>query len=166
MLKIIESLSEIDFRQLMDVYEEDNRNSGKEHYPDSPENLQMLYAEQDFYTYLEVFFKDPSARYAAWVVDGRYAAALRLERYNDGLLLNALETAPALRCNGFATKLVLSVLDDLRCSGSGVLYSHVMKNNIPSLNVHRFCGFRIHSDQAVYLDGTIRPDSYTLSVDY
>ncbi len=166
MLKIIDSLAEIDFRQLMDVYEETNRNSGKEHYPNYPENLQILYAEQDFYAYLEVFFQEPSARYAVWIADGCYAAALRLERYNDGLLLNALETVPALRNNGFARNLILSVLDNLRCRDNGVLYSHVKKNNAPSLSVHRSCGFRTHSNQAVYLDGTVRSDSYTLSVNY
>lgn len=166
MLKIFDSLAEIDFRQLMDVYEEGNRICGKEKYPDLSENLQMLYAEQDFYSYLEMFFRDPSARYAVWVADGRYAAALRLERYDDGLLLNALETAPAMRCKGFATDLVQAVLDHLRYSGSGILYSHVRKDNHLSLRVHHSCGFHIYAEHALYLDGTIRPDSYTLSVDY
>lgn len=166
MLILFDSLAEIDFRQLMDVYEEGNRKSGQENYPKQPENLQILYAEQDFYAYLELFFQEPSAQYAIWIADGRYAAALRLERYNDGLLINALETAPQLRKQGFAKNLILSVLDDLRCRGSGVLYSHVMKNNIPSLHVHRSCGFCMQSDQAVYLDGTVRFDSCTLSVNY
>ena len=166
MLKIFDSLAEIDFRQLMDVYEEGNRICGKERYPELSENLQMLYAEQDFYSYLEVFFRNPSARYAVWVVDGRYAAALRLESYDDGLLLNALETAPAMRCKGFATDLVQAVLDHLRCSGNGILYSHVRKDNTSSLRVHHSCGFHIHSEKALYLDGTVRSDSYTLSNHY
>lgn len=166
MLKMIDSLTDIDFRQLMDVHEEGNCLNGQELYPNYSENLQIIYAEQDFYAYLEEFFKEPTARYALWCIDGRYVAALRIERYNDGFLLNALETAPSMRGNGFATKLIQAVIENLSSCGNGVLYSHVHKTNRPSLNVHLSCGFRIVSDQAVYLDGTVRTDSFTLSVNY
>lgn len=166
MLKLIDSLEGLDFRQLMDVYEEGNRINGKEFYPEHAENLQIIFAEQDFYTYLKEFFKEPTARYAVWMHEGRYVAALRVERYNDGLLLNALETVPALRRNGFASKLILAVLEHLQSGGNGKLYSHVDKQNSASLAVHLSCGFLVVSDQAVYLDGTVRTDSVTLSISY
>ena len=166
MLRIFDSLSDIDFRCLMDVYEEGNRINGKKYYPNYYENLQIIYAEQDFYAYLVEFFKEPTARYAVWIYECRYAAALRIERYHDGLLLNALETAPAMRRSGFAGKLVCAVIEHLQTSGKGVLYSHVNKNDVFSLKVHLSCGFRIVSDQAVYLDGTVRSDSVTLAVNY
>ena len=70
----------------MDVYEETNRITGQENYPKEIENLQLLFAEQDFYQYLELFFRGPDAVYAVWVVEGRYQAALRLEGYKRCLL--------------------------------------------------------------------------------
>ena len=166
MLKIYNCLADIDFRQLMDVYEEWNRINGKSVYGKFPANLQMLYSEQDFYAYLVEFFREPSARYAVWIHDGRYVSALRLEAYNNGLLLNALETRLDTRNCGFAKMLIKSVLNDLRSKGSGVLYSHIQKNNAISIRAYLSCGFSVFSDSAVYLDGTIRPDSYSLSLNY
>ena len=87
MLRIIDSLSKIDFAQLMNVYEEGIGIAGREHYANYPVNLQSIYAEQDFYTYLEEFFKEPTARYAIWLNDMCYVSALRIEPYMDGLLL-------------------------------------------------------------------------------
>ena len=166
MLKVIDTLAEIDFRQLMDVYEQGIAESGKIFYPNEPENLQILYAEQDFYAYLEEFFKDPSSCYVIWLAQSRYAAALRIERYQDGLLLNALETKPSLRGNGYAKQLILAVIDSLRSKGNGILYSHIEKSNEASLKVHLACGFQICCNYAVYLDGSEHPDSYTLSIKY
>jgi len=166
MLKMIDSLSELDFRQLMDLYAETNMFDGKAAYPEHLEGLQVLYAEQDFYIYLEEFFSEPTAKYAIWIVNGSYMSALRIERYNDGILLNALETAPRARNMGYAKKLILSVLDHLRCDGHGVLYSHVNKQNAASLKLHLSCGFQIISDTAEFLDGSIRPDSYTFALEY
>lgn len=166
MLKIVRSLQDLDFRKLMDVYQEGNKITGKEVYPNLPENLQILYAEQDFYTYLQTFFKEPTARYAVWVVNGRYVSALRYESYNDGLLVNALETMPTERNRGFATLLIRSVQDFLRSQGNGILYSHISKDNMTSVKVHLSSGFQIISHEATYLDGAVRSDSYTLSVEY
>ena len=151
---------------MMDVYQEGNTITGKKLYQNLSENLQILYAEQDFYTYLQTFFREPSARYAVWVEGGRYVSALRLEAYNNGLLVTALETAPAERNKGFAVSLLRAVLLFLRSQGNGILYSHIVKDNMTSVNVHLSCGFQIISHEAKYLDGTVRSDSYTLSVEY
>ena len=166
MLKVFDKLGDIDFRQLMDVYAEVNRNSGNEFYGTYPENLRMLYAEQDFYNYLVVFFREQSARYAVWDYEGCYMATLRTERYSDGLLLSALETIPEHRCEGFASRLIDAMVTHLKTEGGGKLYSHVSKSNQASLAVHQKCGFQIISDQAVYLDGTVRTDSYTLCLEF
>lgn len=166
MLKIINSLQELNFRQLMDVYQEGNSVTGNETYPNLPKNLQIIYAEQDFYNYLQIFFKEPTARYAVWVMDGRYVSALRFETYNNGLLVSALETDPEERSKGFAGLLMKSVLDYLRTYGNGILYSHIHKGNTASLNTHLSCGFQIISHEATYLDGSVRSDSYTLSIEY
>lgn len=160
MLKIFKSLRELDFRQLMAVYEEGNRENGQDLYPELPEGQQILQAEQDFYQYLrECFFTAEGAFYAVWEEDGRYIAALRLEPYQDGLLLEALETRPDMRRRGHAKALVHAVLEEMR----GVrIYSHVSKRNVASLATHDVCGFRIILDHAVYADGSVLQNSCTL----
>lgn len=164
MLKIIRSLSKLDFRQLMDVYLEGNEMCGRSRYQRYSRNLQLLYAEQDFYTYLRDFFRIPNAFYAVWIDGMRYVSALRLEEYADGLLLTALETMPSERKKGYATHLISAVLDYLGRDGNYRVYSHVKKDNTASVSIHLSCGFQIIADEAVYLDGTCRTDSYTLCI--
>ncbi len=154
MLIIAHSLKELHFRQLMDVYAQSNFEANKS----------LLESEQDFYTYLrEYFFRDPKAFYAVWESDGAYRAALRMEPYKDGHLLEALETAPDERGKGYATMLVSGVLDWLSEQGSVSVYSHVNRSNAASLAVHKACGFKKILDYAVYIDGSVLRDSVTLS---
>lgn len=166
MLKIVDSLAELDFAQLLAVCQESLCERGQLDYPNEPANLQQIYAEQDLYVYLEEFFREPAAKYALWVVDGFYVSVLRFEPYQNGLLVNALETLPTARKQGFAKILLSAVRDYLAGSGSGVLYSHTQKDNAASLRTHLACGFSIISDSAVYLDGSNRMDSFTLSLKY
>ncbi len=141
-------LKDISFSSLMEVYLEGN----------SQNNRGLLQAEQDFWQYLqEVFFQTPGACYALWVWDGRYACALRLEPYKDGELLEGVETAPDLRRRGFAKALMRSAL-----AGRPKVYSHVNKENLPSLALHKACGFRIISHSAQYIDGSADDRCYTL----
>ncbi len=121
-------------------------------------NAALLLAEQDFYTYLkDVFFITEGAWYAVWVDQSQYRCALRVEPYQDGLLLAGLETAPGARRMGYAKKLVMAVLKDL----DRPLYSHVERQNVASMQLHRSCGFDFIRDTAVYLDGSIVNTSCT-----
>jgi len=86
-----------------------------------------------------------SNQYRGCYPSGRYVSALRLEPYRDGLLLEALETAPEQRRKGFAAALIRAVQCFLE--GKTKLYSHVDKRNLSSLKVHEKCGFRIVSEQ-------------------
>ena len=159
MLKIAEKLDQLSFRQLMDVYEESNRENGEVRYPNLSENRQILEAEQDFYQYLrECFFTTNGAFYALWVEDETYVSALRLEPYEDGLLLEALETAPDHRQRNYAKALIREVLHYV---GDTKVYSHVHKKNIPSLRTHEACGFYRILEYARYIDGSFRENSCT-----
>ncbi len=163
MLTILNNFNDLNFRQLMDVYQESNTKHGRMRYSNLYENLQIIYAEQDFYAYLKIFFSVSGSRYAVWTVGGAYKAALRLEPYNDdGLLITALETAPESRNKGYGTMLVREVLLELRKVGIKKVYSHVAKSNIQSLSLHRSCGFYEASDSAVFLDGSYHYDYFTL----
>lgn len=163
MLRIICSLSELHFGKLMYVYEESNQSNAFEFYDGIDRNLAVLNSEQDFYQYLnEIFFSTPGAVYAVWEKGGRYVSALRLEPYQDGFLLEALETAPDYRRKGYASALIRAVCSQIGDCGCSKIYSHVSKDNEASLKTHLACGFRKILDYAVYIDGTIRNTSYTL----
>ena len=163
MLHIIRSVRELPYSQWMEIYYESNQRSGREDYPECSQERQILNAEQDHYQYLrEVFFATDGAFCAGWNIDGRYVAALRIEPYRDGYLLAALETAPAYRRRGYATALIKATLSYLESIGSFPVYAHVAKKNAPSLAAHRSCGFSVLSDYAVYIDGSVLRDSYTL----
>ncbi len=141
MLRTVTSLAKLPFGELMAVYLEGNLEKGN-----------LLQAEQDFYQYLkEGFFTQPENRYCLWAPEGTCVAALRLQRYRDGLLLEALETAPEHRRKGYAEALVRAVLESV--SGQKV-YVHIVFGNKPSVFLHEKCGFRKILDHAVYVDGT------------
>ena len=163
MLHLAKTMSGLQFGSLMAVYEEANRENGRLRWPEEPEMRQLQLAEQDFYRYLcQVFFQTPGVVYAVWE-DGRaYVSALRLEPYRDGLLLEALETAPEHRNKGFAARLIKAVQAQLKQEGKVRLYSHVGKGNLPSLKTHEDCGFRTLLDYAVYVDGSVNRDAFTL----
>lgn len=160
MLRIAHSCKELDFARLMAVYEESNRENGQENYPEESEYRQLFLQEENFYQYLhQVFFVTPGAVCAVWETEGEYRAALRLEPYKDGLLLEALETVPTYRRQGYGRQLMEAVLthfSDMR------IYSHVHKKNLPSLAIHEICGFQRISEQAAYIDGSVNSRCCTL----
>lgn len=158
MLVLANNLREISFAQLMAIYEEGNLENGKLMHPDLPESQQLMYAEQAFYQYLvEVFFPVPGAVYALWIEEGRYCSALRLEPYEDGLLLEALETVPRYRRQGYAEKLMRAV----QAAFPQKIYSHVNKRNKASLAIHEKCGFRQVLEHARYIDGSVSRNAVT-----
>ena len=155
MLLIMKRLEELDFSALMDVYIEGNREKAEE-YGDGG----LLQAEREFFDYLrEDFFRQKDAFYAVWQVAGQYVSALRLEPYGDGWLLEALETAPNHRKQGYAKALMAEVLDMM---GESIVYSHESRRNEASLRTHYACGFQKYLDHVVYLDGSVSNRAITL----
>ena len=152
MLVIAESLHKVDFGKLMAVYGESNRENGEEFYPELPAGQQLLRTEQDFYAYLRTgFFTQPGDRYCIWEENGCYVSALRLQRYQDGLLLEALETHPQHRNRGYAKKLIRAALE----TAEDKVYVHISRRNAPSIAVHTKSGFRKILDHSVYADGSV-----------
>lgn len=162
MLKIFREFRGIEFGKLMGVYAQSNQENAEVFYPGEEPGAAVLRAEQDFLTYLrEAFFCTDGAFYAVWEEDGTYISALRLEPYKDGLLLEALETAPQHRQKGYAAALLKSVLTYLEALGGSSVYSHVGKRNIASLKTHDTCGFQRILEHAVYIDGSVHSNSCT-----
>lgn len=151
-LRIIYTMKELSFGKLMEVYTESNT----QRFPALPPYRALAQAEQDQYDYLNnVFFQTPCAVVCVWMEQGKYASALRLEPYRDGMLLTALETAPEYRSKGYATKLIRAVQMWQKQQGDVILYSHIDHENWASIAVHEKCGFVKIADTAAYLDGTV-----------
>jgi GNAT superfamily N-acetyltransferase len=159
MLIVAKSLKDFSFSKLMEIYAEGNLENARELWPDEPAGRQLALAEEEFYLYLyQVFFRTEGACYLIWQVDGRYVSALRLEPYRDGLLLEALETAPEYRRQGFAAELVRAAQG---YAAGTKIYSHVNKGNLASLRTHEKCGFERILESAVYIDGSADNKSCT-----
>lgn len=163
MLLVARRLKEISFSGLMNVYRESNEENAADFWPDETPGRRMALAEQDFYDYLSrTFFAVPGAFYALWEEDGQYVSALRMEPYQDGFLLEALETEPDRRRKGYARRLILEVLNTLdHCK----VYSHVNKRNQASLRTHETCGFQKILDHAIYADGSVLTSSVTMKIE-
>lgn len=160
MLIIAHKLHEFTFGKLMEVYTEGNLENGHDQWPDETKSRQIALAEQEFYNYLQqIFFRTDGAQYLIWEESGRYVSALRLEPYQDGLLLEALETIPAVRRKGYAVRLMQAALESV---GKVKVYSHVHKRNVASLRTHEKCGFTKVLDYAVYADGSVNDRCCTL----
>lgn len=156
MLLTARKMNEFSFSKLMQVYLEANREHGRVLAPEEPEERQLQLSEEDFYSYLhDSFFTHPGAVYCIWQENGMYISALRLEPYQDGLLLEALETAPEQRKKGYALRLIQAALGTLEGQGCVRVYSHVDKKNVASRKTHLRCGFVKHLDYAAYIDGSV-----------
>ena len=159
MLLIAEKLYQLHFGRLMEVYAEGNRENAGYFYPNLPLQQGVLEAEQDFYRYLkDSFFTTAGAFYAVWEEEERYYSALRLEPYRDGLLMEAVETAPEHRRKGYAYRLMTEVF---RYLGNGIVYVHIENGNQPSIGLHEKMGFEKIQDYAVYIDGSVNRSSGT-----
>lgn len=96
--------------------------------------------------------------YAVMQVGEDYASAVRFEPYADGFLISCLQTAGDFRRQGYAENLIRRMREEL----SKPLYSHVDKRNHASMQLHNKCGFRLLSDTARLLDGTVTSRFVTL----
>ena len=163
MFEIISSLDKLPFGELMSVYEESNQENGAERYPNLPANLQLMEAEQDFYAYLKTFFRQSDSFYVLWRTGEVLVSALRIEPYQDGWLLAALETRPDRRKCGFAKEMINELLSYMEMTHRLPVYSHIGRRNFASQKVHISCGFQEILSYSVYADGRVNDHCTTYS---
>ena len=160
MLKIVRSMSQLPFQQLMALYRESNLRSARENWSEYDPEYGLQMVERMCYEDLQQgLFSMPDACICLWLMEGEPVSCLRLEPWKDGILLTGLETAPGHRNQGHACELLQGVQAHLAQQGRVKLYSHIHHKNAPSIRVHTKCGFRRISDCARLLDGSVA--SYT-----
>lgn len=152
MLKIIRNIRDVDFQQLIPVYEESNIKYGIRNCPHGSIWEQLRLGEEFLRRDITDFLANQEGILALWVADGCVKAALRLEPFYDGLLISCLETAPGARGKGVATRLISHVVEQY-CNQK--VYAHIHKNNIVSMKAHQKNGFVVVNDSARLLDGTV-----------
>lgn len=154
MFQVITSVKQLNFGQLCKVYADELLRDGRRNYPNLNANMQAMEAEQDFYYFLKDFLGKINGNYFIWQAGGVYQSALRIEPYQDGVILTGLQTAPESRRRGYAKALLESTLIYLSEHGIAQVYSHIRNDNLASLKLHLAAGFLKISDYAVYLDGS------------
>ncbi len=170
MLLTLTRFSDLDGRKLMDLYAEGNLENTDYFYPamtDKAEALRLV--EEGFLSYLrDEFFGPAGSTYRIWEENGVWVSALRLTRVEDGLYyLEALETHPAFRQQGYASRLLQAVLDALKAESPFRLCDCVSKRNEASLRTHLKNGFRIAAEEGIdYLRGEKDERDYGMEYRY
>ena len=137
-------------RKLMDVYAESNYENTDYFFPDETDKaLAVRKVEEGFCGFLkDEFFANAGNAY--WVLEenGIWVCSLRLNLIEKGFYyLEALETKPDCRKQGYATKLMNGVIEALKSEGPFRICDCISKKNTASIRTHKKCGFRIVSDK-------------------
>lgn len=167
MLLIAKSLDELRFEELAALYRYDLEVEGFEDGMCELDDDWFLEKRSQFRIYLSArFFSKPDCRpgirpfYAIWEEEGRYVSAVRVNVYEQGLQLEALQTGEAWRRQGYATALVNAVLEYLAQRGSFPIYAHARDYMTYVHNMLERAGFHEILDYAVRKDPCEWPPYY------
>lgn len=166
MLKIAEHLDELRFDELAEVYHYDLEVEGVDDRDFLPEEwLSCMKAE--FWGFLSARFFSREERfgnvrpfYAIWEVGGQYVSAVRVRVYEQGFLLEALQTREDARGKGYASALLEAVTAYLAQWGHFQVYAHVRDWKTQVRNLLEARGFRKIQDYAVRKDPCEWPPYY------
>lgn len=162
MIRIIDSLQQLDFFKLTELYSEDIEHDRWIYYPHLEYFEGIRQTEMGLYAYLrDCFFTENKGYFILNEEQRDYVSGVRFEPYRDGLLLNALMTAPSYRGMGYASMLLTYAFSHIDVACNGPVYSHVYMKNLPSVYLHEKFGFRKMLDYAILLDGSVRTDHIT-----
>ena len=161
-----ESLEEMDFPKLMQVYREGNIQTIPYFFPDETDLERGLRGvEEKFYEYFQTdFFAQPGRRYYVLADGDQWVSAVRLfpvPEQPGAWHAEALATAPDCRRRGYAKHLFWLIFQDLGAEGPFILTDTVRRDNAASLALHAACGFERFQNEAVCaLNGKRIPNRY------
>ena len=170
MLCEIKKYDAVDERKLMDLYYEDNLMNIKWFCPEvtnKEEAIKLI--EKDYLFFLKSeFFKRDNVSLWVLIHEDVWVSALRLYKISDNeYFIEALATHPYYRHQGFASKLIIGIINELKKNGSFTIYSEANKKNIASIKTHQKCGFEIVSDKGYdYIFNEYSDNDYSLKYTY
>lgn len=144
MLVKVNDLTEKKQRLLMELYEDSNIKNALYFYPDMKDiEAGKKKVEENFIDYIKnEFFVNVGNIYYVWEEKGIWISAMRVYKINNNLYyIEALETHPKYRKQGYAEKLMSRVIDELKIQGNFEIKSMTPKENIASQRTHEKCGF-------------------------
>ncbi len=167
MLLKFNSFADLNTDQLMKIYIESNIENAPYFFPDEQDihKAIQLY-EEGFIEYLkDDFYSQVGRAYWVWAEGDQWVSALRTTFIHDDLYyIEALETKPEYRNQGYAEKLLLMVIEAFKAQGPFELCDCVSKRNIASLKTHLKVGFSIVSDAGFdYLQNECNNQEYGMS---
>ncbi len=143
MLRQVRDIDERVVDQLLVVYEESMADLAGGFA--SPGEMRASYRE-----YLEEFVSTPGQFVLVEERDGVWASALRAVPFGEGCcFLEAVETAPAMRKQGYGHDLLTHAQAFLRDKGANELCCIIASENTPSQRLHEGCGFVATDDAPV-----------------
>lgn len=157
MLLVFETMNEDEMlRMVQGVYREACLDNARWHHPDCADLSEAIREqEQGFVEFLKEFLAEERNQYFLWEDAGEWVSALRLTKLDGFYYLEALETAPEHRKKGYGAKLMQAVAEYLQKHGPVVIRDNVSKKNVPSLELHKKCGFIIEAENGIdHLAGT------------
>lgn len=167
MLKIAEHLDELRFDELAELYHDDLEVEGVDDRDLEPGDDWFAGMKAEFGVYLSARFFSRSERlnnvrsfYAIWEAEGKYVSAVRVHVYEQGLLLEALQTREDARGKGYAAALLGAVLAYLVQRGQFKVYAHVRDWKTQAARLLETYGFRRILDYAVRKDPYEWPPYY------
>lgn len=167
MLRIAEHLEELRFDELAELYHYDLEVEDVDDRDLEPGEEWLACIKAEFGVYLSARFFSRSERlnnvrsfYALWEVEGKYVSAVRVHVYEQGLLLQALQTREDARGKGYAAALLEAVLAYLAQRGHFKVYAHVRDWKTQVTKLLEAHGFRRILDYAVRKDPCEWPPYY------
>lgn len=150
------------YRLVREVYPEGSLEIAQEKNPELEDLSEAIREEEEYFVgFLKRFMESEQNRYYVLDIDGRWVSALRLTRLDGFYYLEALETAPEYRRNGYAAQLIGEVIALIKEGGEVTIRSNVNKSNVASLVTHKKCGFSIELENGVNcLTGEVRDYVY------
>ena len=153
-MRRVTELGAREFRKLMDIYAEGNRENAEYFYPELPLADGVAREEQKFAKMLrESFLCKAENELYVLETEGRWVAALRLTRMDGFYYLEALETKPDQRKKGYGKALLTALCKELAARGPVVVRDCVGKRNEASLRTHLSAGFVIDRDPGIEYPG-------------
>ena len=160
-LLIAKKMGELDCEKLMHLYRGFYTNRGAQVVSQEAQSRRSLRDEEELWDFLFCdFFSGKGAGYYIRVGKNQYLSSLRLWHFQDGFLIEGLETDPDFRRQGHARYLLQTVQE--RIPRNTPLYAHVNRKNQASLKLHASCGFQSYLNYARGIFGDVSSKSVTL----